>query len=101
MKKIYLLVLILLANIFTISFICASDVVIYDPFDVIVSSRVITYLQSVNTPDYEGDAYTLIDPDLSSVSGVDKKYWTVDVSNNVVEMSSAEKDAVMQAKLIT
>lgn len=89
MIKLYLMLLMFLFN-----FVYASDVVIYDPDDAIVASKVTSYLKSVNTPDYEGDAFTLIDPDLSSVTGVAQKYWKVDVSSNVVEMSSGEKDAV-------
>lgn len=91
MNKICLFFLILLS-----SSICASDVVIYDPADAIVSNNVTNYLESVNTPEYDGNPYTLIDPDLSSVTGVDKKYWKV-TDNSVVEMDLIEKAAVDNA----
>ncbi len=49
------------------------------------------YLESVNTPDYPTEDW-IINPDLSSVSGVDKKYWFLD-GDTVREMTAAEKDA--------
>lgn len=86
-KKIIGVLFCLLIN----SVVYAGNVVIYDPFDVSVSSRVTDYLTSVNTPDYVGDDYTLIDPDLSAVSAVDKKYWKY-LDGSIVEMIQAEKD---------
>ena len=66
-----------------------SNVVMYDPNGVVVN-RVISYLQSVNTPDYENLPNVLINPDVSSLSSIPKNYWKVD-SGNVVEMTTNEK----------
>jgi len=66
-----------------------SNIVIYDP-NAIVVNRVISYLKSVNTPDYDSVSNKLVNPDLAFVSGIDQKYWKVG-SNNVIEMSSDEK----------
>lgn len=79
-----------------------SDVVIYNPDDTVVANRVTGYLLSVNTPDYEDNPNALINPDLSSVSGIAQKYWKVD-TGNVAEMSSGEKtslDNFLAAKTI-
>ena len=48
--------------------------------------------ESINTPDYPV-ADWLINPDVSAVSTVARKYWKVSGSS-VVEMSQAEKDVV-------
>ncbi len=50
------------------------------------------YKPSVHTPDYDSGTW-LHNPDLTAVSGVDQRYWKT-VSETVVEMSQAEKDAV-------
>ena len=55
------------------------------------------YLTSVNTPQYL-DGNWLINPNLSAVEGVDKRYWKID-GDTVIEMSQAEKDAVDLARL--
>lgn len=59
------------------------------------------YLQSVNTPDYEGNSDAIINPDISSVQSVPLKYWKR-VGNTVVEMTLAEKQvvdvAILQAR---
>jgi hypothetical protein len=70
-----------------------SVAVVYDPSDPIVANRVTTYITSINTPDYSGNPNTLINPDLSSVSGVDLKYWKYDSGSSppIVEMTTAEK----------
>lgn len=47
---------------------------------------------SANTPDYDPSEW-LINPDLSSVDSVPKKYWKI-VGDQVVEMSPAEKSEV-------
>lgn len=49
-------------------------------------------VSSVNTPDYDPGDW-IINPDLSAVSGVLKKYWKI-VGDTVVEMNQTEKDAV-------
>lgn len=55
------------------------------------------YLVSVNTPDYPTEEW-IINPNLSAVQNVDKKYWKID-GDNVVEMTQAEKDVVDLADL--
>jgi len=47
---------------------------------------------SVNTPDYPVEEW-IINPDLSAVQGVAKKYWKI-VGDDVQEMTQTEKDAV-------
>lgn len=46
---------------------------------------------SVNTPDYS-DATWIINPDLSAVTGLPKRYWKID-GTNITEMNQSEKDA--------
>ena len=58
------------------------------------------YLTSVNTPDYSSDPDVIVEPDLSSVSGVPIKFWKRS-GNTVVEMTQAEKDAIAASELIT
>jgi len=67
-----------------------SNVVIYASE---LPNRVTDYLRSVNTPDYSSNPNALINPDLSSVIGVDQKYWKV-VDSDVVEMTADEKTAL-------
>jgi len=55
--------------------------------------------RSVNTPDFPRTEW-IINPDLSAVEKVPRKYWRID-AERVVEMSSAEKAAVDQAELDT
>lgn len=52
---------------------------------------------SVHTPDYD-PAIWIINPDLSGVTGVPKKYWKID-GDTVSEMNQSEKDAVDAALL--
>lgn len=49
-------------------------------------------LYSVNTPDYDS-ADWVINPDLSSVSGVPTRYWKID-GDTISPMSGAEREAV-------
>jgi hypothetical protein len=50
------------------------------------------YLPSVNTPDYEGQANVLVNPDLSAVSGQPLKYWK-HVAGAIQLMTQGERDA--------
>lgn len=50
------------------------------------------FKRSVNTPEYD-PATWIINPDLSAVQGVFRKYWKID-GDTVSEMTQAEKDAV-------
>ena len=54
------------------------------------------YRRSVNTPDYPAGTW-IINPNLSAVVGVDRKYWQIN-GDSVSEMSQAEKDAVDAAE---
>jgi hypothetical protein len=56
------------------------------------SSGALIQLFSVNTPDYSTNDW-VINPDLSAVQGVEKKYWKV-TGNSVVEMNTGEKSTV-------
>lgn len=51
------------------------------------------YRQSVNTPEFENDDDWIINPDLSEVKNVPRRYWKV-LNSRVAEMSDAEKAAV-------
>lgn len=59
-----------------------------------------SYYPSANTPDFEGNPNALINPDLSLVENIPVIYWKRD-GDNVVEMSQAEKDALVQVELNT
>lgn len=52
---------------------------------------------SVNTPDYDPSIW-IINPDLSNVVGVPKKYWKIE-GNTISEMNQTEKDVVDSALL--
>lgn len=66
-----------------------SDVVVFNT----QNTRVLDYLRSVNTPDFEGRPDVLINPDVTTLiaNGVNPKYWKV-VNSQVVEMTQGEKD---------
>lgn len=68
-----------------------SDIVLFNPNQ---------YLKSVNTSDYTPSESVLINPDVSSVSGVSLKYWKKGTGNTVVEMSVQEKQAIDDAELL-
>ncbi len=72
-----------------------ANIVVYDPADAIVANRVITYIRSGHTPDYQVGNY-LINPDVTGLSGIDIKYWKEN-AGAVVEMIQAEKDAIDDA----
>lgn len=55
-------------------------------------------LTSVNTPDYD-EAEWLVNPDLSALDGVPRKYWKV-VGDAVVEMDATEKESVDAVELL-
>jgi hypothetical protein len=57
----------------------------------------VVYLKSVNTPEYSGKTNLVINPDVSSLSVVDRKYWKID-GGSVVEMTQAEKDFVNESE---
>ena len=56
------------------------------------------YLTSVHTPDYEGDPDVIVNPNISAVQNIDRKYWKR-VGNTIVEMTASEKQAVLDAEL--
>ena len=55
------------------------------------------YLRSVNTPDYSSDPDVIVNPDISAVSQVEKKYWKR-VGDNVEEMTASEKQVIDDAE---
>lgn len=55
----------------------------------VLNRTTLEILQSVNTPDYD-PADWIVDPDLSAIKDVPKKYWKV-VGDSVVEMDATEK----------
>lgn len=57
----------------------------------VINRLTLEYLRSVNTPDYPEEEW-IINPDLTGVEGVPKKYWKID-ADSVVSMSQEEKDA--------
>src|SRR3990167_4959136 len=56
------------------------------------------YLKSVNTPDFEGNLFAIINPDITKVQNVPLKFWKR-IGDNIVEMTQTEKDAITAAEL--
>lgn len=66
----------------------------------VIERSTMQFLPSVNTPDYPEKDY-LISPDLSAVSGVPQKYWTI-IDEKVVPLTKEEqtaKDAAITAEI--
>lgn len=57
----------------------------------VLNRTTLQYQTSVNTPDFPVVDW-IINPDLSAVQGVDKKYWVVD-GDSIRQMTTVEKDA--------
>lgn len=57
------------------------------------------YRESANTPDFPADQW-IINPDLSAVAGVARKYWKI-LLDAVLAMTQAERDAVDAAEVTT
>ena len=57
------------------------------------------YLTSINTPDYSADPDVLVNPDISKVKDVPLEHWKRD-RDKIVEMSLAEKQVIIDAKLL-
>jgi len=57
------------------------------------NNRITECIKSANTPDYEGRTDVLVNPDLSLLSGVPRKYWKQS-GGSIIEMTQAEKDAL-------
>ena len=70
----------------TIAF--ASEVVCFNP-----DKTVSFYGRSVHTPNYSSNSDCLINPDLSALRSIDRKFWKRGglFNNKVVEMNQAEK----------
>lgn len=71
-----------------------SSVLFYNPDSTVVPGRVTNYIESVNTPDYTSEENTLINPDLSNVSGIAQEFWKV-LDGTVVEMDSSDKSNLL------
>ena len=69
-----------------------STILFYDS-SAVVSNQATNIVYSVNTPDYNGVANKVINPDLSSVLSLPMKFWKVD-GTSVVGMSSGEQNTV-------
>lgn len=67
-----------------------SLVVEYDPSNPIVANKMCDCRRSINTPDYSGNPNTLVNPDLSAVSGVEWRYWK-ESTGSIIEMTAGEK----------
>ena len=79
-----------------------DNILIFNPNDPTVAYRATQYITGGNGADYTSDPNALINPDMSSVSGISMQYWKVD-STSVVEMSTQEKaevDSIINATLI-
>jgi len=79
-----------------------ARIIQFDPDHAVVPNRVIKYLSSANTPEYEGLPNTLINPTLPSgtVYNVGKAtwiFWKVVNGTDVVEMTQQEKDDLLGA----
>lgn len=68
-----------------------ATVVVFEP------NKEPVLLQSVHTPDYEGMSTVVVNPDLSALVSVPKKYWKKS-GYSVVEMNTAEKATVDSAE---
>ena len=56
------------------------------------NGKIVDYLLSVSTPDYDQDPENLINPDISAVVEVPMKYWQLE-NGTVREMTPEEKQA--------
>jgi len=65
----------------------------------VLNRKTLELRRSVNTPDFPPDKW-IINPDLSAVEKVPRKYWRID-GERVVEMSENQKAAVDAAELDT
>jgi hypothetical protein len=77
-----------------------ANIVIYNPS--VTPKVVLEYLESVNTPDYSSRPDVLVNPDITALVSVPRKYWKV-VGSAVLEMTSTEKsnlDGFETAQLI-
>ena len=64
-----------------------ANVVIFD----IGTNRIVSYFQSVDSNLYIARPDVVIDPDLSALSGIPKKYWKHE-GGSIVTMTQGEKD---------
>jgi hypothetical protein len=66
-------------------------------FAIFKTGQTPVYLESVHTPDYASDPDAVINPDLSAIASIPRKYWKRS-GNNVVEMTAQEKSQVDAAE---
>jgi len=59
---------------------------------IVINRSTVQVVYSANTPDYPTENW-IINPDISSLTGVPKKYWKIS-GDSVLEMDQSEKDAV-------
>ena len=72
-----------------------AQIVIYDPNDPIIPNRVKQFIPSGNTPDFQGNANTLINPDLSGLT-LPSTYWVYD-DPDIVEMQVSEQQEINES----
>ena len=65
----------------------------------VIHRTTLEYRRSVHTPDFDPVIW-IINPDLSAVQGVSRKYWKI-VGDNVVGMTQSERDAVDAAEPVS
>ncbi len=69
----------------------ASDVVIFDE----MTDRVLSYRKSVHTPNYNDRNDVLINPNITPVENLARRYWKHSLGT-LIPMSEIEKDQVDQ-----
>lgn len=76
-----------------------AKIVIYDPNDPIIPNRVVQYIPSGNTPDYQGNLNTLINPNLNGLV-LPSTYWVYN-DPDIVEMTVNEQTEINEAISLT
>lgn len=62
-------------------------------FDVVATpQKVLQVIPSANTPDYSSRSDVVVNPDLSALDLINRKYWKHD-AGSIVEMTAGEKTA--------
>jgi len=68
-----------------------ASIAIFDPLA--TPQKVLSYLDSISSPDYAGRTDVVIQPDISALAGIPIIYWK-HVAGAIVEMTVSEKSAV-------
>jgi hypothetical protein len=86
--------LILISFLFVVR---GSDVIQYNPSSSPITNQVTAYYKSVNTPDYDKQSNTLINPIVPTNGAFSS--WKV-TGTNVVEMSKTETDSITATNIL-